>query len=184
MRLVWRCGAGLQPCNGHARCQLLHVLPGRVSRLPDFHYTGLHRYHVRIATWDRVAHFTEAATILPVRDQLLQLAPRHDFEVSAYCFMPDHVHVLVEGLSEGAVLTTFVARWKQRTGYRFARAAREAGRQPVRLWQPTYFDRVLRNDEATRAVALYIIANPVRAGLAASVQEYPHVWCRWSADEM
>jgi hypothetical protein len=36
---------------------------------------------------------------------------------------------------------------------------------------------VLRNDEATAAVARYTIANPVRAGLARSPADYPH-WDR------
>jgi hypothetical protein len=34
---------------------------------------------------------------------------------------------------------------------------------------------VLRDDEATLSVARYILANPVRAGLARSVEEYPFV---------
>jgi len=43
------------------------------------------------------------------------------------------------------------------------------------LWQRYGFEHVLRDDEATIEVAKYILANPVRAGLAATVEEYPHV---------
>jgi hypothetical protein len=34
-------------------------------------------------------------------------------------------------------------------------------------------DRILRDDEATTAVARYVLENPVRAGLARRVGEYP-----------
>ena len=40
------------------------------------------------------------------------------------------------------------------------------------LWQRSYFERVLRDDEDVVGVARYLLNNPVRAGLAASPQEY------------
>ena len=42
-----------------------------------------------------------------------------------------------------------------------------------RLWDKGYYDRVLRDSEATEAVAPYILANPVRAGLVKSIEDYP-----------
>ena len=156
--------------------------PGRLARLRDFNYTGIHRYHVRAGTWNRAKHFEDEAIVRLVRDQLVQFAPEHGFAVDAYCFMPDHAHLLLAGTSEHAVLTMFVAAWKQRTGYEFARRARRAGIHSTRLWQPTYFDRVLRDDEASSTAALYIMGNPVRAGLTAAVGGYPHAWCRYQLE--
>jgi hypothetical protein len=37
-----------------------------------------------------------------------------------------------------------------------------------------FFERVLRSDEQTGVVARYILENPVRAGLAATLLEYPY----------
>ena len=87
--------------------------------------------------------------------------------------MPDHVHVLVEGTTGGASLSGYVRRWKQVTGYR---VARERG---FRLWQPGFFDRVLRENESTQTVARYILENPVRSGEADRVGEHPFTWCIW-----
>ena len=42
-----------------------------------------------------------------------------------------------------------------------------------RLWQRYGFERTLRRDESTLSVARYILENPVRAGLAASAEDYP-----------
>lgn len=87
-------------------------------------------------------------------------------EIVAYCFMPDHVHLLVEGLMDNADALSFVHQTKQRSGFAFGRE--HAGR----LWQPSFYDRILRNDDATLSVARYIFENPVRAGLVAEPADY------------
>jgi putative transposase len=99
-------------------------------------------------------------------EQILQSAGLFDMVVIAYCFMPDHLHLLVEGCSEGSDAIAFVHQAKQRAGYAFAQTRNE------RLWQPSYYDRVLRADEATIAVARYILENPVRGGLVAEPADY------------
>jgi putative transposase len=82
-------------------------------------------------------------------------------------FMPDHVHLLVEGSTERANATGFVHQAKQRSGYAFAK---QYGK---RLWQPSYYDRVRRDDDASISVVRYIFDNPVVAGLAVSPGDYP-----------
>jgi putative transposase len=39
------------------------------------------------------------------------------FAIVAYCFMPDHVHFLVEGQADASDLRRFVARAKQFSGF-------------------------------------------------------------------
>jgi REP element-mobilizing transposase RayT len=82
--------------------------------------------------------------------------------------MPDHVHLLVYGTSLDADLRALVVHFKKLTGFEYSQ---RAGR---RLWQAGYHDRVLRDDESTEAVARYVLENPVRAGLAREIGEYPH----------
>jgi len=81
--------------------------------------------------------------------------------------MPDHVHVLTYGAALDADFTAFVKAFKQRSGYWYA------SRFGRRLWQAGYYDRILRSDEATEAVARYVLENPIRAGLARELGEYP-----------
>ena len=42
------------------------------------------------------------------------------------------------------------------------------------LWQPGFFDHVLRNDESYAQKWEYVRHNPVRAGLADSADEWPY----------
>ena len=80
--------------------------------------------------------------------------------------MSDHVHLLVEGIAEDSDLQRFVARCKQLTGFRYRQTTGE------RLWQESYHDHVLRDDEETWRAARYILENPVRVGLAVRFEDY------------
>ena len=81
--------------------------------------------------------------------------------------MPDHVHLVVEGLCDSADLRRFVKGWKQATGFAYTQRTRN------HLWQVGFFDHVLRTDESTERHIEYVLGNPVRAGLARTVGEYP-----------
>jgi REP element-mobilizing transposase RayT len=48
-----------------------------------------------------------------------------------------------------------------------------------RIWQKGFHDHAIRKEEDLRAVARYVVANPVRAGLVQSVRDYPHWDARW-----
>jgi len=152
-------------------------MPGnRPPRLRNFTYVGLHRYHVRVCTWHRRRYFTEDALAASVREQLLQFANVCGFAIPAYCIMYDHVHLLAEATTATADLMQFIAGWKQRTAFVFRSVRCEC------LWQPGFFDRVLREQESSRVVARYIVENPVRAGLATVANQYPYAYCEWSDD--
>ncbi len=47
----------------------------------------------------------------------MRAASENEFDVIAYCFMPDHLHLLVEGKSDRSDGKPFIARAKQYSGY-------------------------------------------------------------------
>ena len=81
--------------------------------------------------------------------------------------MPDHLHALLEGLDDSSDFRRCAKMAKQRSGAAYALRSE----QP--LWQKGYYEHVLRDDEDSKEVAFYIVANPVRAGLIQSPDEYP-----------
>ena len=91
----------------------------------------------------------------------------------AWVIMPDHLHWLIE-LRTGT-LAGCLQILKSRSGRSIATGV--DANAPI--WQPGYYDHALRSDECLRAQAMYIVANPVRAGLANCLGEYPHAWSRW-----
>jgi len=94
-------------------------------------------------------------------------AAENQFAILAYCLMPDHVHLLAEGLAEQSDLLRFVRMGKQRAAYSYSKATGGS-----RLWQEGFHDRVLRGDDDIKATAKYVLENPVRAGLVISACDY------------
>ncbi len=81
--------------------------------------------------------------------------------------MPDHLHLLVEGTSDGSDCRRLITEAKQYAGFYYAKA------HGARLWQRYGYEHVLRDDEPMQVIARYILENPIRAGLVARVEDYP-----------
>jgi len=148
----------------------------RPKRLSTFDYLGLHRYFLTFCVQDRRSVFVDDDTVALVRSHFLEQARVYGFAILVDCFMPDHVHLLVEATTDQSELRPFVARAKQRAAFDFSR------QYGYRLWQEGYHDRVLRSDESSPGVIRYIIANPVRAGLVDDPRDFPYwgsgMWTR------
>ena len=98
-------------------------------------------------------------------------------DTAAWTVMPDHLHWMF-ALRNGE-LGSAVQAMKSRSTLAINRLVGAQG--PV--WQRDYYDHLLRRDEDLRAQARYIIANPLRAGLAPRLAHYPFWWCRWIETE-
>jgi putative transposase len=90
----------------------------------------------------------------------------HSFAIHAYCLMPDHVHLLLEGLDPASDLLQLMRALKIKTSTPYER---KTGRP---LWQKKFYDHILRRNDSPDAVAWYIWMNPVRAGLSSRPEQY------------
>jgi len=145
------------------------MIPLHPQHLKGFAYVGEHRYFLTFCTDFRKPLFTSEERVAIARTQILRAATSESFNVITYCFMPDHVHLLVAGAHPASDCRQFIARAKQFSGYHYQHEFNE------RLWQRYGFEHVLRAEEDTFRVARYILENPLRAGLARSVREYPYL---------
>jgi putative transposase len=136
-------------------------------RLKNFDYLGHHAYFVTSVTRQRRPSFTDPQVLDLATDCLQRAGTERGFDLIAYCFMPDHVHILANGQAGESNLREFIRTFKQRSGFQ---AKRLTGSE---LWQISYHDRVLRKTEAVGDVARYIWANPLRANLVKDYREWP-----------
>lgn len=139
----------------------------RPRRLDHHTYSGPEQYFLTICTFKRFRLFIDGALVGDVHDRLLRTAVDNEFAILAYCYMPDHLHLLVEGLSGTANLRSFVSLAKQHSAF----STRH--RVTHRLWQKGYFERVLRDEDDLFNVARYVVQNPVRAGVNARARDGP-----------
>ena len=92
-----------------------------------------------------------------------------------YVIMPDHVHLFVRGDSDFR-LSLWVGGLKRAILVALLKEA-QATRLPLQgrsLWQPGFFDHILRSDESYAAKWNYVRDNPVRAGLVKDAGEWPY----------
>ena len=127
----------------HSRCTALRMPFKLAPRLKSFDYTGFNRYFLTICARNRARVFVEAAHVSDVVLQLSRASETEHFSVPAYCFMPDHMHALLEGARADAKLPRFVRLFKQRSSFYWKR------RTGTELWQRSYFEHALRADQDT-----------------------------------
>jgi REP element-mobilizing transposase RayT len=123
-------------------------------RLDGFPYVGTHIYNLGTVTRGRLP-LLDSATARESVEALDRACDKYSFTCYAYCIMPDHVHLLVAS-EDGASVERFMRYFKQLSGYAYKKRTGE------HLWQISYYDHVLRAEEAIRPIAEYIWQNPVR----------------------
>ncbi|PIP13767.1 MAG: hypothetical protein COT45_04330 [bacterium (Candidatus Stahlbacteria) CG08_land_8_20_14_0_20_40_26] len=138
-------------------------------RLQNFNYTGNYRYFITICTHDKKVVFLNSNINDWIVFTLRTLADESRFAVWAYCIMPDHIHLLIEGQDDKSDMRKFIALFKQKTGYEYKQKYGES------LWQINYYEHILRKDEDTIEIAHYIFNNPVRKGIVENQREYPYL---------
>jgi putative transposase len=134
---------------------------------PKISYIGRERFFLTFCTEERAPTFVDAANVDLAQLQILRASIEEAFEITAYCFMPDHLHILMEGLEEGSDLRVFIKSAKQYSGYYFKQ---QTGKK---LWQRYGYEHALRGDIERAATIRYILDNPLRAGLACDPADYP-----------
>jgi putative transposase len=137
-------------------------------RLKGFTYIGFHRYFLTFCALNRAVLFTSAPPVDLMLAQISRTSRECSFAVLTYCFMPDHMHLLVEGRSHASDGRDYINRLKQYSSFYFKQA------YGVKPWQRYAYDHVLRDDEKTLVVARYILENPLRAGLVQRIEDYPY----------
>ncbi|TSA49100.1 transposase [archaeon] len=139
----------------------------RSLRLRGFDYRTPHAYHLTWGTADRRPVLSDPGIVIPLIEELERETSSEEFLLYAYCFMPDHVQLLLSPEGEQDVVS-FIQSYKSKT----TRIYWETGKKG-RLWQHGFYDRILRQEEDIKQVARYILDNPVRKGLSDDVHEYP-----------
>jgi len=134
-------------------------------RLHSFNYKGSYSYFLTLSCYKRNPYFLDSSTVHLLIPILITTSTKFDFTIYVYCFMPNHLHLLTTGGAD-ADLPRFVQAFKQKSSYTFRCT------KGMKLWQRSYYDHVLRHDEALADIAKYILNNPVRGGLVNDFREY------------
>ncbi|MBN5088535.1 REP-associated tyrosine transposase [Stenotrophomonas maltophilia] len=130
-------------------------------------------YSLTTVALDREPFFADASNVAILVEALRFVEHKGVSHSFTWVVMPDHLHWLME--LRGGTLAECMALLKSRSSRLLNRRLERRGS----LWQHGYHDHAVRSDESLHEKAMYILANPVRAGLACVMGEYPYAWCRW-----
>ena len=158
----------MSPSEYRAAMTTAPLLKRKWVRLRDFDYSQAVPCSVTVCAMGRRAIFVRPDVNGVVIDCLQHEAERLGFRLIAYCLMPDHLHLLVIPPGAGKDVSAFVGAFKSRSTRLLWAKGLEG-----RVWQASFYDHLLRKDEDIEAVANYIVANPVRKGIASGPEAYP-----------
>ena len=142
--------------------------PPSNQRLSPELYTDKSRIvFITIHAYRNLKPFTNDGINQMVIDTLLNEQQRLDCRVYIYCLMPDHIHFLISPEIDGVSVLTYVDQFKGKT----TNLSWDFGWQG-KLWQPRFYDHIVRTDEDLWAIGEYILANPVRKSLVLSPEDW------------
>ena len=156
-------------------------------------------YFFTVVTFERKPLFGDPVTVALLHDVTRRVATQHPFQIEAEVILPDHIHVLWT-LPDGDA--DFSTRWMLiKSGFsrrhRLAVKARaidtkqrkvaQPGLQGLHqdnmsrqsrgertVWQPRFWEHLIRDERDLIAHIEYIHFNPVKHGLVRSAIDWPH----------
>ncbi len=113
----------------------------------------------------------QAAVAKLVRDSLHYYAGTAHL-LNCYCIMPNHVHVLLTLPDNAPPLSRTLQSIKSFTATRANKLLNRTGA----FWHRETYDHVCRDSHEIQRITNYILLNPVKAGLVAEWQHWPHTY--------
>ncbi|MBI4595273.1 MAG: transposase [Candidatus Tectomicrobia bacterium] len=154
----------------------MNDLPYRKNiRLEHSVYSLGYVFFITIDTYGRYPWFSKYPELTAKTAQIMhQIRTERGSIIYAWCVMPTHIHLLLQDND----IIGFIRLLKGRI-VPIARSL-ESGR---RLWQRSFYDHALWQEESLEDISLYIWQNPVRSGLVDRPSKYPwlgsEVWFDW-----
>jgi putative transposase len=140
------------------------------SQLPDgcFHVTtrGVDGTEIYVDVPDRLSFLSEFAMV----------ATTHGWECHALCLMTNHYHFVIEAA------VAALSAGMQRLNGEYAAAFNQKYGRTGHLFGGRFTTRVVDSDRYLVKVCLYVVNNPVRAGLCEHASEWRWSFCRYGFD--
>ena len=132
-----------------------------------------HAYLLTTVCAGRRPWFADPAIALSAAGVLTSPMLWDDARLLGWVLMPDHWHAVV-ALGERRALSAVLQRAKAASSRVVASTF-----GIHRLWQPGYHDRALRTERDICFAVRYVVANPLRAGLVATLRDYAFWGSEW-----
>lgn len=131
-------------------------------------------YFFTVVTYRRHPILASPEAMQTLRASLAVVRRALPFVIDAWVVLPDHMHAiwtLPEGDADysrrwGRIKAEFTRRYRNEHASSIGRGAR--------LWQPRFWEHMIRNDHDRTVHADYLHFNPVKHGLTSRVSDWPY----------
>src|SRR3954466_513775 len=151
-------GAALQRCVNRRLSETRFSAKGFMT-IPYRGTTGHGTYFVTSSTFQKRALLQSERTARLFIETLLDYRIQRKYELHEFVVMPDHFHLLIS-----PIVTLEKAVQLMKGGFSFR--AGKLFRIRANIWQPSFYDRRVRDFAEYESFRRYIYWNPVKRGLA------------------
>lgn len=148
-------------------------------RMPCFDYSSDGAYFVTICAHKRMNLFGRISVVgadpcvrpsaagKMLEEMLFRIESKYKgVFVDYYCVMPNHIHFILirEGGHAGPPLQQIMQWYKTQTTNAYIHLVRRGAVRPFdkKVWQRTYYEHVVRNEDELNEIRKYIIDNPMQ----------------------
>ena len=138
----------------------------RKHRLELNLYKGERIITFTICSKNKTKCFTDKLLIDKLIEILKESLTKYNCNNLAYVFMPDHIHLVIEGCFESSDAWKSIVLFKQKAGFLLKKHNNE--------WEleKSFFDHIHRKQEDLKKHVFYVLNNPVRKQLIKEWQDY------------
>ena len=102
----------------------------------------------------------------------IQFLNKKDYNLIAYCIMPNHVHLLFTLRERSRSVDKIMQSIKRYSAREINRLVKRSGS----LWQAESYDHVVRDEDELLRIIQYVMNNPVKAGLVEDWKDWKHTF--------
>lgn len=160
------------------------------NRLQNFDYGSNWWYFITICTKDRQNYFGEILDWKMILNDIWKIVEKYYLEIpnhfpfvvlDEFIIMPNHIHLIIIICKENDDIQTVetkdflslqwlqIPKWTSKTIWSIIRWFKIGVIKYIRentdiyqIWQPNYYDRIIRNEEELNRIRNYILENPLK----------------------
>ena len=135
-------------------------------RLRDFDYTSEGAYFLTLCLQKKLSLFENHRAKEMVEKWIVEIENKYEnVTVDCYVVMEDHVHLILFITEGNQISLSEIMKWfKTMTTNEYIRGVRDGVYEPFekKLWQRSFYDHIIRNDEDLNEKREYTMNNPAK----------------------
>ena len=135
-------------------------------RLRDFDYSSEGAYFLTLCLQKKLSLFENHQAKEMVEKWIVEIENKYEnVTVDCYVVMEDHVHLILFITEGNQISLSEIMKWfKTMTTNEYIRGVRDGVYEPFekKLWQRSFYDHIIRNDEDLNEKREYVMNNPAK----------------------